>query len=102
MCVGGSFIALRRTNSLDDLIASDPHHAPECVLYMRVLGVSEHSFKQQRVLCDPLMGFGLHVPESHPLTLRMSLHPLGQQKNTRTKSQPGAFQMKTIFYYLIS
>lgn len=52
------------------------HHASECMLYMRVLGSLEHSLEQQGVLCDPLMGFGLHVSEPHPLTLRVSLHPL--------------------------
>ena len=43
---------------------------------MSVLGVFQHSLEQQRVLCDPLMGFGLHVPDTHPVTLRVSLHPL--------------------------
>lgn len=59
------------------------HHASECVLYIRVLGGFEHSLEQQWVLCDPLMGFGLHVPKPHPLTLRVSLHPLDGIKTNK-------------------
>ena len=80
--VSGTFVALQKTNRLHGLLVSDPHHASERVLYMGVLGVSEHGFQQQGVLRDPLVGFGLHVPKPHPLTLRMSLHPLGDGTKT--------------------
>lgn len=61
-------------------MTSHSHHASEDVLHVRFLGVSEHSFKQQGVLGDPLVGFGLHVSKSHTLALRMSLYPLEQNK----------------------
>lgn len=50
---------------------------------MRVLGGFQHSLEQEGVLCDPLVGFGLHVPEPHSLALRVSLYPL----NTGTTPQ---------------
>lgn len=53
------------------------------MLDSRVLGALQDRLEQQWVLGDPLMGFGLHVPEPHPLTLRMSLHPLDTQQNFR-------------------
>lgn len=56
------------------------HHASECLLYLRVLGALQDRLEQQWVLCDPLMGFGLHVPEPHPLTLWMGLYPLHMEK----------------------
>lgn len=59
------------------------HHASECLLGLRLLGALQDLLEQQRILCDPLMWFGLHVPEPHPLTLRMSLYPLDTQKNRR-------------------
>lgn len=55
------------------------HHASECLLYERVLGALQYRLEQQWILGDPLMRFGLHVAEPHPLTLRVSLHPLDMQ-----------------------
>lgn len=47
---------------------------------MRILGGFQYGLEQERVLCDPLVGFGLHVPKSHPLTLMVSLHKLNKTK----------------------
>ena len=91
--VSGTFVALQKTNRLYGFLVSDPHHASERVLHMRVLGVSEHGLKQQGVLGDPLVGFGLHVPKPHPLTLRMSLHPLGD--GTKTQGMVNVTEPKT-------
>lgn len=55
------------------------HHASEGLLYVRVLAALQHRLEQQWILGDPLMRFGLHVAQPHPLTLRVSLHPLDMQ-----------------------
>lgn len=52
------------------------HHASECLLDLSVLGALQNRLEQQWILGDPLVWFGLHVAEPHPLTLRVSLHPL--------------------------
>lgn len=57
------------------------HHVSEGVLHLRLLGGLQHGLEQKRVLCDPLVRFGLHVPEPHPLALRVSLHPLVAREN---------------------
>lgn len=65
---------------------------------MSVLGGSEHSFEQQGVLCDPLMGFGQHVSEPHPVTLRVSLHPL-DRVNAQERSLV-SWCFSTLSFYL--
>lgn len=77
------------------LKVSNPHHASECVLHRRVLSVFEHSFEQQGILCDPLMGFGLHVSKTHPIALRMILYPLERTKKHKNINSTWCFQNKT-------
>lgn len=55
------------------------HHASECLLDVRALGALQNRLEQQWILGDPLMWFGLHVAQPHPLALRVSLHPLDMQ-----------------------
>lgn len=65
---------------------SETHHAYEGQLHGRLHCVFEHRLEQQWVLRDPLMRLGLHVPQSHPFTLRVTLHPLDQDKQNISAS----------------
>lgn len=59
---------------------SETHRVSECLLHTGLLCVFEHCLEQQRVLGDPLVRLGLHVPQPHPFTLSVILHPLDQDE----------------------
>jgi len=80
-CLIGSLTGRQRHRATPTCMRSwgDSHHAPDGLLYVGVQRVLEHSLKQQGVFGDPLVGLGLHVPQTHAATLRVGLHPLHTQ-----------------------
>ena len=87
------YTAQHCTNPLQSLLSLPPdppsphplplsHHAADSLAGVRLACLLQHTFQQQRVLGEPLVGLHQHVRQLQPVALLVRLRPLREEKGS--------------------